>query len=109
VPEGETATAHGLAAIFTMMSWRAPSGPRHIGSHLVASWYDRRRATGFPEVAERIKAGPYRPVRAWSLLEALTWFLNWTPKERPLGAPKGNQNARKHGHYSKIKKEEGPQ
>jgi hypothetical protein len=84
-----------------MWSYLAPSESRNVTQRLILSWYERRASTGFPEIAERKHEGPYRPVRAWDLYDALVWYLNWKPKERPLGAPKGNQNALKHGRYAK--------
>lgn len=98
IPAGATADTHTLAAVFSLWSWLAPSGPRHIDAKLVSSWYERRRTTGFPKVATTRKTGPYRPVRVWDLYDALVWFLNWKP--RPKGAPPGNHNALKHGRYA---------
>lgn len=95
IPEGERANAHTLAAVFSLWSWRAPSGDRMIDARLVNSWYDRREVTGFPEIAERKVGG--RQLREWCLFEALVWYLAWTPGK--AGAPPGNSNALTHGRY----------
>lgn len=85
-----------------MWSWLAPSGSQHIDTRKISSWYERRRTTGFPAyVARRKVPGVGQRVRYWNLYDALAWYLTWEPKPLPKGPPPGNQNARKHGRYSK--------
>lgn len=95
IPEGAKADAHTLAEVFSLWSWKAPSGVRHIDARLVSSWYERRSGTKFPEVAERRSESRYPATRVWDLYEALDWYLTWVPGR--AGAPLGNHNAQTHG------------
>jgi len=89
-------TAKEVAEFLTRYSHLTPHGERVVDARLVHSWFTKREKLGFPEPAGTRRTGS-RSSRVWKLGDVLKWYSGWKPDRG--GAPKGNQNALRHGRF----------
>lgn len=91
-----TASAKELAVYFTARSGESRLGARLVVPRQVYAWYYKRSRTGFPaDEKDKRETHGVRAVRVWDVERAWVWFRDYEPSKG--GAPKGNQNAVRHG------------
>jgi hypothetical protein len=96
------ASAKELAVLFTARSAESKGGARYITDKQVNSWYIHRDRTGMPEPC-RVRQGYGPACRVWNVEQAWEWFKDYEPAKG--GAPKGNQNALRHGRFVGLRAE----
>lgn len=96
------ASAKELAVLFTARSGETKGGPRYVTDKQIGLWYAHRVRNGFPEPCG-MREGRGPTCRVWNVAQAWEWFKNYEPIKG--GAPKGNQNALRHGKFVGLRAE----